>query len=357
MAFALTCRAERKRIARLSSEAEARLAAEASLQQIWERTVLSDFDAALADSRTRELWWRGVPAKHRPEVWKKAVGNELHLSESSYSAALGRAQAEESRLQRLQSSGEEMGQHDGERWRSFERLHSDIADLGTFSEWTAFAGPDATDVGELHTALVNVLMAYSAYRSDVGYVSGLAGSAALMLLAGMNEADAFMTAANMWNRTIPMGFLLTTLRFRSQSQSADEEIRTPPQVESLYTQILRTMESKVPTLYTHFNGLDLAPSSFLSPLLSSLFTDPKLGVEKMMRLWDIMVFEGDKTLTRGIIAILHKFEGRLLVASRTEVLDLLGWNGNVQWTEKLGDTEEWIAAVKDAGKVDRKSDD
>lgn len=337
------------------------MAAEASLQQIWERTVLSDFDAALADPRTRELWWRGVPSKYRPEVWKKAVGNELQLSESSYAAALERARAEERKLHNLQSNGDEMREDDNDRWRSFELLRSDVEELGSLSEWSAFASSDAAEPGELYKSLVDVLMAYSAYRSDVGYVSGLAGPAALMLLSGMTASDAFITVANIWNRTAPMGFLLTTLRFRSQRQSTDEDeqgARTaPPQIESLHVQILRTVESKLPTLYAHFNSLGLAPSTFLDPLLSSLFTNTKLSVEKMMRFWDIMVFEGDKTLVRGIIATLMNLEGRLLVAKKSEVLNLLGWDGQVDWTAKLGDTEDWIAAIKDAGKVERRSDD
>ena len=51
-----------------------------------------------------------------------------------------------------------------------------------------------------------------------------------------------------------------------------------------------------------------------------------LGVEGAVRVWDVMVFEGDGVVVRAAVAWLGELEGNLY-AGREEVLGLLGWGG------------------------------
>ena len=134
-----------------------------SLNRIWEQHVLPNWDTCVREPRMRELWWRGVSPRSRRDVWPKAVGNELGLTEVSYQAALKRAKAAEERLMGI---SEEQRETEKE-WRWFEKIRSDVR--AAFPELKIFQ-PDG---GPLHDAFVELLMAYSMYRSDVGYVSGI----------------------------------------------------------------------------------------------------------------------------------------------------------------------------------------
>ncbi|KAF2098999.1 hypothetical protein NA57DRAFT_39778 [Rhizodiscina lignyota] len=330
--------AEKRRASRLAAEQDARDAAAASLLKIWEEYVLPEWPTALDEPRTRELWWRGVPVQHRGDIWLRAVGNELHLTETSYSAALKRANEDEARLDSLKGKtgeSETLKEQDAERWAWFERMRSDVDSLAVEAEWTRFATPNAQN-----EQLKDVLMAYAFYRSDVGYVSGLHRLAALLLLY-LPVANAFIVMANFLNRPVPMAYLLTTL----------------PAISNTHSLILRTLAYKLPSLHAHLTSpaFALQPSEYLDPLLSSFYTDPRIGVERMSRMWDIMVFEGDKVLVRAAVAVLSRLENRLY-SSREEILSILGWDSPLEWGEHLGDAEDWTLAMREAGKADKKED-
>lgn len=121
--------------------------------------MLPNWDQVIREPRTRELWWRGVAPKSRARVWQKALGNELALTEVTYTKALQRAKDLEARI--LEIGGD--GASKEKAW--FDAIRRDVK--VTFPELKIFQ-PGAP----LHDDLVDVLMAYSMYRSDVGYSHG-----------------------------------------------------------------------------------------------------------------------------------------------------------------------------------------
>lgn len=111
------------------------------------------------EPRTRELWWRGVAPRSRAQVWQRAIGNDLALTEVTYTKALQRAKDVEARL--AKSGKEELSKE--KAW--FDAIQRDVR--VAFPELRIFQPK-----GPLHGDLVDVLMAYSMYRSDVGYSHG-----------------------------------------------------------------------------------------------------------------------------------------------------------------------------------------
>lgn len=85
--------------------------------------------------------------------------------------------------------------------------------------------------------------------------------------------------------------------------------------------------------------------------MRTLFLGPGegLGVEVATRVWDVMVFEGDRMCIRTAVAALGALEGRLY-GEREEVLGLLGWGGG-GW--KIGDEERFMSRVRAVGKTER----
>lgn len=130
--------------------------------RIWEEDVLPRWSEAIRERRTRELWWKGVSPRSRGAVWTKAIGNELGLTETSYHAALTRAQEIESRVAGGQATTE-----DERRINWFAQIRRDVLE----STWVDLKIFQAG--GPLHDSLVDVLKAYAMYRSDIGYVSGI----------------------------------------------------------------------------------------------------------------------------------------------------------------------------------------
>jgi Rab-GTPase-TBC domain len=130
------------------------------LQRIWDEYIFPDWDRVVSEHRTRELWWRGITPRSRGAVWQRAIGNELALSEDSYTKALERAK-------NLRCSAENDGGESHKRMTEwFKAIRQDASTV--FPELSVFL-----DGGPLRENLVEVLDAYSMYRSDVGYLYGI----------------------------------------------------------------------------------------------------------------------------------------------------------------------------------------
>lgn len=320
--MAQAAEAERRRAVKEREEESQKKQVEGSLARIWEQHVLPNWDIVIKEPRTRELWWRGVTARSRGAVWSKAIGNELSLSETSYTAALKRAKAIRAEVANL--PGDERSKHADSAWLSaIERdVPTVFPQLGIFS-----AG------APLHDTLKDVLLAYSAYRSDVGYVYGTHVIAGLFVL-NLSASASFTALANLLNRPLPLAFLVQDLS----------------SIQRIHELVLATLKYKMPKLHSHLTDpkLDLSPEEYLTPFLSTLGA-MHLSPEACSRVWDITVFEGDKTFIRTIVGVLSMLESKLY-GDRDEVLNILGWSAEfAPFTE-----EEVILAVREAGKTEKR---
>lgn len=150
---------------RKEAEKKARVAARDQIAdkkaQVWEKDILPRWDVAIRERRTRELWWKGVVPRCRGKVWMRAMGNDLGLTEKSFKAALKRANEIEARVSAGNSTSDDM-----KRTEWLKAIRHDVQEK-TWPDLKIFqlGGP-------LHQSLLDVLSAYTMYRSDIGYVSG-----------------------------------------------------------------------------------------------------------------------------------------------------------------------------------------
>ncbi|KAF2221589.1 rab-GTPase-TBC domain-containing protein [Elsinoe ampelina] len=299
--------ADRRRAAKQLEELESSRQTKDNVERIWEDHVLPNWDAVMNEPRTRELWWRGVNPKIRGEVWKRAIGNGLQLSSTSYSKA----------LERSSSLDEDV----------VKQISVDAAaafpETGLFKEETP-----------MHTSLVDVLKAYAAYRPYTGYQSCMTRPAAVLLL-NMEPSDAFIALANTLNRSLPNAFLT------NDRQGIDK-----------WTGIVwSTLKYKYPKLHDHLiqKAQEVYGEELVRPMLESLFTR-HLDLETTSRLWDVYVFEGDKLLVRAFTGVLGLLESGLY-GTKEEILAVLGQRAAVL---EVGTSGEVMKAVREAGKVDRR---
>ena len=309
--------------------------------------MLPNWDQATREPRTRELWWRGIAPRSRAQVWQKAIGNDLALTEATYTKALQRAKETQARI----ITSRDNAVSNEKAW--FDAIRRDVSAISiTFPELKIFQ-----DGGPLYDSLVDVLMAYSMYRSDVGYSHGshvchflhsmppIAATstnvshqllAALLLLTLPSAHATFITLANLLNRPLPLAFL-----------TGD-----PAACAKIYSLIFALLEHKYPRLHAHLfspDELNIHPHELFEPMLRTLFLGPGggLGIEAASRVWDVMAFDGDAAVVRSVVGVIGWLQPRLF-GTRKEVMEVLGWRGGGWAVEK--DVEGFMKLVRDAGK-------
>ncbi|KAB8336764.1 hypothetical protein FH972_021073 [Carpinus fangiana] len=300
--------AEKRKSAEAEAYSRSREDREASARRTWEMHILPQWEHAMRDSqRTRELWWAGIPANLRGQVWSRAVGNDLHLSKGSYEAALARARALETRLEAKPSKSSQNHEPTHAEItanaRSRRSISSQKADIATaFPEHRLFQEGQS-----FYLRLRDVLAAYAAYRSDTGHVKGVASIAALLLVHLPEPSATFVTLANLLNRP-------TSLAFCINDHGAKE--RT-------YGRVHRAMKYKTPRLHEHTTAsLNIKPDDYLGLLCRSLLTS-HLEMAEAARVFDVLVFEGDGVLVRAIVGFLGKNEAHLYGDAK-DVCNFLG---------------------------------
>ncbi|KAJ5658253.1 uncharacterized protein N7484_001902 [Penicillium longicatenatum] len=293
---------DKRKAARAASAQCEKDSTRATLQNIWDEFVSPNWDRALREPRTRELWWRGIPPRNRGEMWKRALGNELSLTEESFTKALQRARDLRSRTEK------EPSESNKRMLECFDAIEKDVSqafpDLNLFQEG-----------GPLRETLIDVLQAYSMYRSDVGYIHGLHSIAALLVLQFPTPSSAFVAMANALNRPLPVAFL---------TWDRGAMART-------YTLASETLRYKFPRLAVYLNEtLSLTEEEIWEPIFRTLLTNG-LDLERVSRVWDCWVFEGDRIMIRAAVAILGCLQAQLFSfhqpddQSRLTVRNILGW--------------------------------
>jgi hypothetical protein len=346
--------AERKRVLKIQKLQAERDVAAAERKAQWDKHVLPNWETAVLEPNTKDLWWHGVPGHRRGEIWGKAVGNELGLTAVSFEAALERAKQVE---MRDNFEGDDIGATFMAIKKTAETLYPE---LSLFQPGCA-----------LHQSLLDVTMAYAMYRPDVGLNTEITTLAALILL-NLPTVAGFITLANILHRPLPAALLAGT------------DMATLTMSTNL---VLATLRYQLPNLYSHLdvtiqghrvNHADQLPchdgghiiarpttplseedptpeitlSSVILPILKAItISSSRINIEVAARIWDVAVFEGDSALIRATVAVLAKLEGKLY-GDRATILKELSVSTESVESWGLGDIEELMETMKETGKVD-----
>lgn len=338
--MAASIEADKKRRAKLQVQQCEKDGTRESLNRIWRYFVDESTDITTIDKRVNDLCWRGISPNLRGKVWQRAIGNPLGLTAKSYEKALQRAKE----IKRQPS--DQLDSHD----KSMERWFVDIErDAETaFPELNLFQRQ-----GPLWQDLIDVCEAYACYRSDVGYLYGIQLIAALLLLQLSTPADAFILLANCLNRPVPLAFQTddTTTTGRSYNHA----------VSSLGIKFARLHEYLFGSLEQ--GGLGFRGEEIFEPMLRTIFANG-LDVDRLCRVWDIWVFEGDRTLIRAAVAILGSLQSQLfdmrgdVDLKRRNIQEMLGWGPfnrlpqSGHWNLQSMDEEKFVEELRLAGTLD-----
>ncbi|XP_005743636.1 TBC1 domain family member 12-like [Pundamilia nyererei] len=257
---------------------------------IWNTEILPHWDSMKGTRRVRELWWQGLPPSVRGRVWSLAIGNELNITPELYEIFLSRAKekwrsySETSSVNDSESDG---GASLADRESSLDLIKLDIS--RTFPSLFIFQKG-----GPYHDLLHSVLGAYTCYRPDIGYVQGMSFIAAVLIL-NLEEAEAFITFANLLNKPCQMAF------FR-----VDHELML-----KYFAAFEIFFEENLPRLFSHFQTNSLTPDLYLIDWIFTLYSK-SLPLDVACRVWDVFCRDGEESLFRTGLGILHLYEEVLL---------------------------------------------
>ncbi|XP_061646197.1 TBC1 domain family member 12-like isoform X2 [Phyllopteryx taeniolatus] len=262
-----------------------------SAMVVWNTHILPHWDAVKGTRRVRELWWQGLPPSVRGRVWRLAIGNELNITAELYDIFLCRAK-EKWRSYSETSSVNNDTESDGgaslaDRESSLDLIKLDIS--RTFPSLFIFQKG-----GPYHDVLHSVLGAYTCYRPDIGYVQGMSFIAAVLIL-NLEEADAFVTFANLLNKPCQMAFFRVDHDLMLKYFAAFEVF----------------FEENLPRLFGHFRTNKLTPDLYLIDWIFTLYSK-SLPLDVACRVWDVFCRDGEESLFRTGLGILRLFQDVLL---------------------------------------------
>ncbi|KAK5908950.1 hypothetical protein CgunFtcFv8_016965 [Champsocephalus gunnari] len=256
---------------------------------VWNTEILPHWDTMKATRRVRDLWWQGLPPSVRGRVWSLAIGNELNITPELYEIFLSRAKekwrsySETSSVNDNESDGASLA----DRESSLDLIKLDIS--RTFPSLFIFQKG-----GPYHDLLHSVLGAYTCYRPDIGYVQGMSFIAAVLIL-NLEEAEAFITFANLLNKPCQMAF------FR-----VDHDLML-----KYFASFEVFFEENLPRLFNHFQANNLTPDLYLIDWIFTLYSK-SLPLDVACRVWDVFCRDGEESLFRTGLGILRLFEEVLL---------------------------------------------
>ncbi|XP_040035391.2 TBC1 domain family member 12 [Gasterosteus aculeatus] len=257
---------------------------------IWNNEILPQWDSVKGTRRVRDLWWQGLPPSVRGRVWSLAIGNELNITPELYEIFLSRAKEKwrsYSETSSVNDSENDGGASLADRESSLDLIKLDIS--RTFPYLFIFQKG-----GPYHDLLHSVLGAYTCYRPDIGYVQGMSFIAAVLIL-NLEEAEAFITFANLLNKPCQMAFFRVDHELMLKYFAAFEVF----------------FEENLPRLFSHFQINNLTPDLYLIDWIFTLYSK-SLPLDVACRVWDVFCRDGEESLFRTGLGILRLFEEVLL---------------------------------------------
>ncbi|KAL1499665.1 hypothetical protein AB1Y20_011862 [Prymnesium parvum] len=144
-------------------------------------------------------------------------------------------------------------------------------------------------------ALRRVLLAFAAYHPHIGYCQSLNFLAALLLLHG-DEAGAFALLATLCESLV-LEFHTPDLRGLHQTQAS----------------LLDALARHMPALSGKLTRDGVPVREQTTHWLLCLFVDA-LPMELVLRLWDLLFFEGQQVISHACVALFYLHETQLLAA-------------------------------------------
>mgnify|MGYP000072881744 CR=1 FL=1 len=281
-------------------EKQRKLAREAQIKQLmneWETQVLPFWDRKKNSKQVERLIWKGIPSKHRGEVWLKLLGNPLSITSEYFQIYIEKAR--NLRLALEKGEAQALGKES-----SLKGVEIDISrtfkQLGYFKEGSP-----------LKEQLSEMLEAFTLCRPDIGYVQGMSYVAGTFLL-NLEPYKAFLMFYNLvaWPVLLPF--------YRVDTEGI-----------TMRVQLFRVLlKNNLPDLCDHLDCNNVQPNMYLMEWFLTLYTRP-LTQEVASRIWDLAFYYGPVVLFKAGVAILKLMNYLMLREELSGIMGLFNRVGNL----------------------------
>ncbi|XVE75298.1 hypothetical protein DITRI_Ditri12bG0083400 [Diplodiscus trichospermus] len=233
----------------------------------------------------------GVPMALRGELWQAFVGVRARRAENYYQDLLGNETNSGNNIDQKSLQSDNKGSttesmHMLEKWKG--QIEKDLP--------RTFPGHPALD-DDGRNALRRLLTAYARHNSSVGYCQAMNFFAALLLLL-MPEENAFWT-------------LIGIIDDYFDGYYSEEMIES--QVDQLVFEEL--VRERFPKLVNHLDYLGVQVAWVTGPWFLSIFMN-MLPWESVLRVWDVLLFEGNRVMLFRTALALMELYGPVLVTTK-----------------------------------------
>lgn len=185
----------------------------------------------------------------------------------------------------------------------------------------------ATRYGDGQKMLYNILRAYSIYDPELGYCQGMSEIAAVLVMM-MAEEEAF------W----------TLVQLLADPKYAMRELFLPGMnaIQTHFHVHARLVEQHLPKLHDHFEAIGMQTVFYATKWFMSFFSGV-LPFEYMVRVWDVIMFDGTEILYTVALRTLELMQKALLAMSFQDATQHLAS------LKRIGDyvdsVDDYLAAV------------
>ena len=185
----------------------------------------------------------------------------------------------------------------------------------------------ATRYGDGQKMLYNILRAYSIYDPELGYCQGMSEIAAVLVMM-MAEEEAF------W----------VLVQLLADPKYAMRELFLPGMhaIQTHFHVHARLVEQHLPKLHDHFAAIGMQPVFYATKWFMSFFSGV-LPFEYMVRVWDVIMFDGTEILYTVALRTLELMQKALLAMPFQDATQHLASLKHIG--DYVGSVDDYLAAV------------
>ncbi|KAL9230527.1 hypothetical protein vseg_005865 [Gypsophila vaccaria] len=231
----------------------------------------------------------GLPMALRGELWQAFVGVKARRIENYYQDLLSQNSNHDDNTNQEEAEGKDSSEETvgrSEKWKG--QIEKDLP--------RTFPGHPALDEGG-RNALRRLLIAYARHNPSVGYCQAMNFFAGLLLLL-MPEENAFWTLMGIMDDYFDGYYSEEMIECQVDQQVFEELVR-----------------ERFPKLVNHLDYLGVQVAWVTGPWFLSIFMN-MLPWESVLRVWDVLLFEGNRVMLFQTALALMELYGPALVTTK-----------------------------------------
>ena len=273
---------------------------------IWLNELIPNWIEIRKKESTKFYFYEGLPNNLRGKIWLMCLGNRFSITKEYYEIEVKKAidlllEIQNKKKDQLKNINNKIEISKEEKEKNDRENSINIIDLDierTFPYLNIF-----THNSPLSEDLREILRAFVISRPDIGYVQGLSFIGAMLIL-NMDKFKAFVSMMNL----ILDPAILPFYKFDQKG------------IKTRLLLFKHIFYFNLPELCEYFDFIQIKPEHYFLNWNMTLFSHC-VHIDIAMRIWDVYMIEGLKSIYAAAIVFLSHFEKKFLNMDFSEILN------------------------------------